>query len=82
MENAVVASIAADKAQNDIAVHERRVFHNLRDPIFLTAVKRMQYGIREIVDTAQKIKGLDPTWEIIPENIGDPIPKGWPVPPF
>ena len=34
------------------------------------------------MDTAQRIKELDPSWEMIPENIGDPIPKGWPVPPF
>lgn len=40
------------------------------------------YGIREIVDVAHKIKALDPTLELIWENIGDPIAKGWNVPPF
>lgn len=45
-------------------------------------VKLMKYGIREIVDIAQRIKELDPDFQLIPENIGDPIPKGWPVPPF
>lgn len=42
----------------------------------------MKYGIREIVDVAQKLAELDPEFKLIPENIGDPIPKGWPVPPF
>lgn len=42
----------------------------------------MKYGIREIVDTAQKLQELDSDFHFIGENIGDPIPKGWPVPPF
>lgn len=40
------------------------------------------YGIREIVEVANKIKKFDPTLELIWENIGDPVAKGWPVPPF
>ncbi|PIQ79669.1 aminotransferase [Candidatus Peregrinibacteria bacterium CG11_big_fil_rev_8_21_14_0_20_41_10] len=40
------------------------------------------YGIREIVDVANKIKGLDPALELTWENIGDPVAKGWSVPQF
>ncbi len=40
------------------------------------------YGIREIVEVAHAIKKLDPTIELTWENIGDPVAKGWPVPPF
>ncbi|MDP4007868.1 MAG: pyridoxal phosphate-dependent aminotransferase [Candidatus Peregrinibacteria bacterium] len=57
-------------------------FDGMRKSINQGAVRFMQYGIREIVDTAQQIRERDPNWSIIPENIGDPIPKGWPVPPF
>lgn len=42
----------------------------------------MKYQIREIVDTAQKIKEIDPGFDFVAENIGDPIPKGWKVPGF
>jgi len=42
----------------------------------------LKYGIREIVDVAGKLKALDPTYDFVWENIGDPIAKGWPVPPF
>ncbi len=42
----------------------------------------MKYGIREVVDTAQKIKELDPSQTFCWENIGDPIAKSWPVPTF
>ncbi len=42
----------------------------------------MKYQIREIVDTAQKIKEIDPEFNFVAENIGDPIPKGWEVPKF
>lgn len=45
-------------------------------------VELMKYGIREIVDVAQKLEELIPDFEIIYENIGDPIAKGWPAPPF
>lgn len=54
----------------------------MRNKIANEKVKLMKYGIREIVDVAQKLKELDPNFQMIPENIGDPIPKGWPVPPF
>lgn len=77
----VQTAVAADEK---LTAHTRglRRFKDIRDPIHLEAVKLMQYGIREIVDTAQRIKELDPSWTVVPENIGDPIPKGWPVPPF
>ena len=42
----------------------------------------LKYGIREVVDTAAKIKELDPSYEFVWENIGDPVAKGWPVPQF
>lgn len=42
----------------------------------------MRYEIREIVDFVQKLQELDPGLHIENENIGDPIAKGWPVPPF
>jgi aspartate/methionine/tyrosine aminotransferase len=42
----------------------------------------MKYQIREIVDTAQKIKELDPDFKPVSENIGDPVAKGWKIPPF
>lgn len=45
-------------------------------------VELMRYGIREIVDVAQKIKELDPNATFTFENIGDPIAKSWPVPKF
>jgi len=42
----------------------------------------LKYEIREIVDTVQKISEFDPSLQIENENIGDPVAKGWPVPPF
>ncbi|HBB02384.1 MAG: aspartate transaminase [Candidatus Peregrinibacteria bacterium GW2011_GWF2_38_29] len=42
----------------------------------------MRYEIREIVDVVQKIQELDKNFKFIGENIGDPVAKGWPVPPF
>jgi alanine-synthesizing transaminase len=54
----------------------------MRRSIFNPNVSLMKYGIREIVDVAQRLKEIDPKFEFIGENIGDPIPKGWPVPSF
>ena len=42
----------------------------------------LKYEIREIVDTVHKLQSLDPTLQVEFENIGDPVAKGWPVPPF
>lgn len=42
----------------------------------------LRYGIREIVETMQKIKELDPSMTFVMENIGDPIMKSWLVPTF
>lgn len=42
----------------------------------------LRYGIREIVDVAQKIGEVDNEFKFVGENIGDPIPKGWMVPKF
>jgi alanine-synthesizing transaminase len=54
----------------------------MRNPLSNPKVDLLRYGIREIVDVAQKLAELDPNFVFIGENIGDPIPKGWPVPPF
>lgn len=40
----------------------------------------MKYQIREVVDIVQKIKEIDPSFNFVAENIGDPFPKGWEVP--
>lgn len=42
----------------------------------------LRYGIREIVDVAQKLKEFDPSMTLVMENIGDPIMKSWLVPKF
>ncbi len=42
----------------------------------------LRYGIREIVETMQKLKELDPSMNFVMENIGDPIMKSWLVPKF
>jgi aspartate/methionine/tyrosine aminotransferase len=54
----------------------------MRTKIFNPEVSLMKYGIREIVDVAQRIKELNPDQEFTWENIGDPIAKGWPVPEY
>lgn len=54
----------------------------MRMQIFNPDVSLMKYQIREIVDTAQKIKEIDSGFNFVAENIGDPIPKGWKVPGF
>lgn len=51
------------------------------DP-FNSQVQLLKYEIREIVDFVAKVKELAPNLVIHGENIGDPIKKGWPVPPF
>lgn len=42
----------------------------------------LKYEIREVVDVVQKLKEIDPSFQVIGENIGDPIVKGWRVPKF
>ncbi len=42
----------------------------------------LRYEIRQIVDFVQRLTELNPALQIENENIGDPIAKGWPVPPF
>ena len=42
----------------------------------------LKYEIREIVDVVQKLKEIDPEFQVNGENIGDPIAKGWRVPQF
>ncbi|MBI4235586.1 pyridoxal phosphate-dependent aminotransferase [Candidatus Peregrinibacteria bacterium] len=54
----------------------------MRNPLSNPHIGLLKYGIREIVDTAQKLGELDSNFKFISENIGDPIAKGWEVPPF
>ena len=42
----------------------------------------LQYQIREIVEVAHQVHKLNSAQQIIWENIGDPIAKGWKVPLF
>lgn len=52
-------------------------------PIFThPSTQYLKYGIREIVDIAVKLKEIDPAYNFVWENIGDPVAKGWPVPQF
>ncbi|MEK7544996.1 MAG: pyridoxal phosphate-dependent aminotransferase [Patescibacteria group bacterium] len=54
----------------------------MRTSVFNPQTSLLRYSIREIVDVAQKLKELDPSFQFVGENIGDPIAKGWPVPAF
>lgn len=57
-------------------------FFSMRQTLQNPHVTLLKYEIREIVDFVQKIQELNPSLKIENENIGDPIAKGWPVPPF
>ncbi|HMR01342.1 MAG TPA: pyridoxal phosphate-dependent aminotransferase [Candidatus Gracilibacteria bacterium] len=54
----------------------------MRQKLANEKVSLMHYGIREIVDVAQKLKELDGSYNFVMENIGDPIAKSWEVPKF
>jgi len=54
----------------------------MRNQLANPKVSLLKYAIREIVDVAQKLGEIDQNFQFVSENIGDPIPKGWPVPPF
>lgn len=54
----------------------------MRRKIYNPRTKLLQYGIREIVELAQKLGEADPKFKFIGENIGDPVAKGWQVPAF
>lgn len=54
----------------------------MRNPLANPQVTLLKYGIREIVDMAQKLSEMDKNFHFISENIGDPIAKSWTVPPF
>ena len=54
----------------------------MRNKIFYPKTALLQYGIREVVELAQKIGEADPRFKFIGENIGDPVAKGWAVPAF
>ncbi len=55
---------------------------HMRQNPFNPNVSLMRYEIREIVDFVQRLQELNPEIVIENENIGDPVAKGWPVPPF
>ena len=54
----------------------------MRRPIFNAESDRLTYGIREMAELAARAEALDPDFTLIGENIGDPVAKGWEVPPF
>lgn len=54
----------------------------MRKSIACPNIELMRYGIREIVDVTQQVKALDPALQVMGENIGDPVAKGWDVPDF
>lgn len=54
----------------------------MRRKIYNPKTVLLQYGIREVVELAQKLGEADPNFKFIGENIGDPVAKGWAVPAF
>lgn len=54
----------------------------MRNKIYNPKTEFLQYGIREVVELAQKLEEADPKFKFIGENIGDPVAKGWDVPEF
>lgn len=54
----------------------------MRKKIYNPKTALLQYGIREVVELAQKLGEADPDFKFIGENIGDPVAKGWVVPAF
>lgn len=54
----------------------------MRRKIFNPQTRLLQYGIREVIELAQKLGEADPDFRFIGENIGDPVAKGWDVPDF
>ena len=54
----------------------------MRRTLFNANTDRMTYGIREMVELAARVGALNPGFEFIGENIGDPVAKGWEVPRF
>ncbi len=54
----------------------------MRKSIVCSNIELMRYGIREIVDVAQQLKEFDPGLQVMGENIGDPVAKGWETPSF
>ncbi len=54
----------------------------MRNSLLNPKLSYLQYGIREIVLIADQIKQRNPSFTMIPENIGDPIIKGWTTPQY
>lgn len=54
----------------------------MRQPLYNSRIGLLKYGIREIALVTDTIKKLNPSFVLNPENIGDPIKKGWDVPSF
>lgn len=66
-----------------IEISQILVLHKaMRQNPFNPLVSLLRYEIREIVDFVQRLQELNPDLVIENENIGDPVAKGWPVPPF
>lgn len=57
-------------------------FYLMRHSLVHPSAHLLKYEIREIVEFVQELTALDPSLKIEGENIGDPIAKGWTVPPF
>ena len=58
------------------------IYFFMRNNIANPDMRLLKYQIREIMDVAQKLGELDPSFKFVGENIGDPIVKSWTVPPF
>ena len=52
--------------------------NNLTNP----NAKYLKYAIREMALVVDEIKKIDPNFKFVPENIGDPIMKGWVAPDY
>ena len=57
-------------------------FETMRNSLHNPKLDCLRYGIREIGLIADQIKKREPSFSMIPENIGDPIMKGWTTPQY
>ncbi len=74
----------ARRARGQVArrLYYKEIFIAMRTTIICPNLELLRYGIREIVDVSLQLKALNPGLEIMSENIGDPVAKGWEVPGF
>ncbi len=54
----------------------------MRAPLFSANTHFLKYQIREIVEVGKHLQKIDPSLNVVWENIGDPIAQGWNVPDF